>query len=100
MVLDTGTEERGGARFLDEQDRDRGWAGKVTRRPQGISGLTVLDVSAPEPALATFLTSLDRARLHVQHTTSSGESYTFAWASGYENGPHIRIQGVLLDAGA
>jgi len=80
---------------MDEQDRDRGWAGQVTRRAQGLSGLTVLDVSASEPTLAAFLTALDRTRLRVQLTSSTGESYTFAWASGYVNGSQIRIQGVL-----
>jgi hypothetical protein len=85
----------GGARFFDEQRRDRGWAGRVTRRIQRVSGLTVLDVVAPEPGLATFLTALDKARLGVKTTGTATESYSFVWASGYRNGLHIRIQGVV-----
>src|SRR5262245_7515063 len=96
--MDTAAEVRAGARFLDEHGRYRGWAGSVTRPGQGISGPTVRDVSGPEPALATFLAGLDRAPLRVQHTSLAGESYTFAWASGYENGSDIRIQGVLVNA--
>jgi hypothetical protein len=34
----------------------------------------------------------------VQYTGDEGETYTFAWASGYENGAAIRIQGRLLEA--
>lgn len=90
--------EKGGARFLDEHDRYRGWAGRVTKRIQALTGLTVLEVSSPEPQLAMFLTGLDKARLRVQHTDSVGESYTFTWASGYENGANIRIQG-MVEAG-
>jgi hypothetical protein len=86
---------RGGARFLDDHDRDRGWAAVVTRRVQAVSGLTVLDVTAPEPALATFLTTLDKMQLSVHHTGESADSYTFSWASGYQNGTQIRIQGVV-----
>jgi hypothetical protein len=93
--METGAPDGGAARFLDEQDRDRGSAGMVTRRVKGLSSLTVLDVSAPDPSLVTFLTTLDRSRLSVQHTPPSEESYTFAWASGYANGSKIRIQGVL-----
>jgi hypothetical protein len=85
----------GGARFFDGDKRDRGWARKVTRRAHAIGRLTVLDVETSEPPLAAFLTSLDKAPLRVQDTGSSGECYTFAWASGYENGSGIRIQGVL-----
>lgn len=89
------SEERSGARFFDEKSRDRGWAGKVTRRVQQVTGLTILDVTTPEPSLASFLTALDKARLSVQHTGTSAESYTFVWASGYANGTDIRVQGVL-----
>lgn len=85
-----------GARFFDENDRDRGWAASVTRRAPGLSGLTVLDVASPENGLATFLTALDKTRLTVQSTGTSGESLVFQWASGYSNGPHIRVQGVLV----
>ncbi len=89
--------ERGGARFFDETTRDRGFARKVTRRAPGLGGLTVLDVAAPEPALAQFLTTLDKHRLSVHFTELAGESYVFRWASGYHNGLDIRIQGVLAD---
>jgi hypothetical protein len=87
-----------GARFFDENKRDRGWAKKVTKRAQAPGRLTVLDVVTTEPSLASFLTGLDRSGLRVQYTDVSGASYTFAWASGYENGTQIRIQGVLLGA--
>ena len=87
-----------GARFFDEKKQDRGWASKVTRREHSIGRLTVLDVVTTDPSLASFLISLDRSSLGVQCTDVSGVSYTFAWASGYENGPRIRIQGVLVGA--
>jgi hypothetical protein len=89
----------GGARFFDCDSRDRGWARKVTRRVPGLSSLTVLDVVAPEPALAQFLTTLDKNPLTVQVTEISGESYEFVWASGYNNGADVRIQGVLDERG-
>jgi len=57
--------------------------------------LTVLDVVTNEASLAVFLRALDRSPIRVQHTDSEGESYTFVWASGYENGAAIRIQGRL-----
>ena len=88
--------EGSGARFFDENKQDRGWAQKVTRRSQSIGRLTVLDVVTTEASLANFLVGLDKGRLSVQCTDVSGESYTFAWASGYENGSQIRIQGVLV----
>lgn len=87
--------ERGGARFFDEDSRDRGWAAKVTKRVQALTGLTVLDIASSEPMLTDFLTALDKGRLTVQHTDASGERYTFSWASGYENGKEIRVQGVV-----
>jgi len=88
----------GGARFFDENKQDRGWAKQVTRRAQSIGRLTILDVVTTEPSLASFLTSLDKGILRVQCTDLAGASYAFAWASGYENGSQIRIQGVLVDA--
>jgi hypothetical protein len=87
--------ERTGARFFDENKRDRGWASRVTRRAHTVGRLIVLDVTTTEPSLASFLTSLDKSSLRVQCTDTSGESYTFKWASGYENGAQIRVQGVL-----
>jgi hypothetical protein len=83
------------ARFFDENNHERGWAKKVTRRARAVGRLTVLDVATTEESLARFLTSLDRSALVVECTDLSGGSYKFAWASGYENGSTIRIQGVL-----
>ncbi len=88
-------DEAGGARFFDAKKRDVGWAGKVTRRTPTLGGLTVLDVTTSEPSLASFLRTLDKGRLLVRRTDASGESFTFLWASGYENGPEIRVRGVL-----
>jgi hypothetical protein len=87
--------EQFGARFFDAQKRDRGWASKVVMRPLVVGRLFVLDVTATDSALLAFLGSLDRSPLRVQQTDVEGESYVFAWASGYENGATVRIQGVL-----
>jgi hypothetical protein len=84
-----------GARFFDEKKRDLGWATRVSKRDPSLGGLTVLDVTSAEPALALFLRSLDKGRLFVHSTDSAGQSYAFTWASGYANGQDIRIQGVL-----
>ena len=86
---------RSGARFFDERRLDRGWASQVKRRVRRLDGLTTLDVTTNESSLAAFLSSLDRSPLRVQSTDDEGESYTFAWASGYENGSQIRVQGLL-----
>jgi len=90
--------ERSGARFFDDRRQDRGWASKVVRRVGGLGGLTVLDVMTNETSLASFLKALDRSPLQVQYTDSEGDTYTFTWASGYENGSTIRIQGRLAVA--
>jgi len=87
--------EKSGARFFDEHRHDRGWASQVKRRVRSIDGLTTLDVTTNEAGLIAFLRSLERSRLRVQCTDDEGESYTFAWASGYQNGAQIRIQGAL-----
>jgi hypothetical protein len=85
-----------GARFFDEKKRDLGWAGKVSKRNHPtLGGLTVLDIATADPSLALFLRSLDKGRLFVQPTAVLGESFAFAWASGYANGQEIRVQGVL-----
>ena len=84
-----------GASFFDGKERDLGWAAKVSRRPPTLGGLTSLDVTAADPSLATFLRSLDKGRLFVRSTDVLGESFVFAWASGYANGLNIRVQGVL-----
>ena len=87
--------EQIGARFFDEQRRERGWAAKVVRREHAPGALVVLDVTTSDTGLKTFLGSLDRSPLRVQQTGDEGTTYTFAWASGYENGPMIRVLGVL-----
>ena len=94
--MDDTSEGLSGARFFDENDRERGWAKKVTKRAKGVGRLTILDVVTTEAALSSFLTGLDKSGLHVQFTDLSGASYLFEWASGYEDGPRIRVQGVLV----
>ena len=86
-----------GARFFDGDKRDRGWASKVVRRERSLDRLVVLDVTSTDAALRTFLSSLDRAPLSVQQTGDAADSYTFAWASGYDNGATVRVQGRLRD---
>jgi hypothetical protein len=85
------------ARFFDEKNQDRGWAKKVTKRAKGVGRLTILDIVTTEAPLASFLTALDRGRLRVQCTDIAGDSYKFEWASGYENGSQIRVQGILVE---
>ncbi len=94
------TTEKSGARFFDNRREDRGWASKVVRKLGGLGGLTVLDVLTNENELAAFLKALDRSPLLVQCTDTAGETYNFAWASGYENGAAIRIQGRLTAVAA
>jgi hypothetical protein len=84
-----------GARFFDGHKRDLGWATSVSKRPPSLGHLTVLDVTTSEAGLATTLVTLDKARLFVRSGDSLGDTYAFAWASGYANGHQIRIQGVL-----
>jgi hypothetical protein len=84
-----------GARFFDERKRDRGWASKVVRRQSMQGRLTVLEVTTNDAGLLTFLGTLDKAPMSVQETGTDGASYRFSWASGYDNGPTVRIQGVL-----
>lgn len=67
----------------------------MKRRVRRIDGMTTLDVTTNDAGLTTFLSSLERSRLRVQCTDDEGESYTFAWASGYKNGAQIRVQGRL-----
>jgi hypothetical protein len=86
------------ARFFDENNQERGWAKKVTKRSKVVGRMTVLDVVTTEEPLVRFLTSLDQSALVVQCTDLTGLSYKFAWASGYENGMAIRIQGLLVGA--
>jgi hypothetical protein len=88
--------ETGRARVLDAQKQDRGSAQKVTRRPNAIGRLTVLDVVTNDSQLASFLEGLDHSGLHIQCKDVEGTSYEFEWASGYANGSQIRIRGVLV----
>jgi len=84
-----------GARFFDGKRHDLGWATQVSLRKPSLGGLTVLDVANSEPALARSLLMLDKSRLLVRCQDAAGGSWDFTWASGYSNGPDIRIQGVL-----
>jgi hypothetical protein len=86
---------RTGSQFFDDKQDDRGWAATVTRRVRDFGKITVLEVFSAEPTLASFLKSLDRRRLRIQHSDPLGECYTFIWASGYDDGTRIRVQGVL-----
>jgi hypothetical protein len=88
-----------GARFFDSKE-ERGWAAKVVRREGAPGALVRLDVTTTDAGLKSFLGSLDRSPLRVQQTGEDGTTYAFAWASGYDNGPTIRIQGVLLEGSA
>jgi hypothetical protein len=88
-----------GARFFDRRG-ERGWAVKVVRREHAPGALVRLDVTTADADLKSFLGSLDRAPLRVQQTGEEGTTYAFAWASGYDNGATIRIQGVLQNIGA
>lgn len=89
--------EEGGARFVDENKEDRGWATKVVRRERALGRLVILDITTVDLDLLRFLRGLDKSPLHVHPTGSDGASFRFAWASGYENGPTVRVQGVLQD---
>jgi hypothetical protein len=93
--MDKALDVTSGGRFFDKDKRDRGRAEQITPRAHAMGRLTVLDVVTTEPALAAFLGSLDRSGLRVQSEKLDGISYMFEWASGYENGTQIRIQGVL-----
>lgn len=81
--------------FFDHKKRYRGSATQVTPRAPVFSGLTVMDVVGADRDLASFLTCLDRSILVIQHATTGGAAFTFQWASGYENGTGIRVQGML-----
>jgi hypothetical protein len=86
----------GGARFFDGMRRDLGWATRVSQRKPSLGGLTVLDVTTSEPALASALVILDKGRLLVRSKDAVDGGWDFMWASGYANGRDIRIQGVLV----
>lgn len=91
-------EDSGGARFFDERRRDRGWAEGIVRRQHALGRLVVLDVTTSDPELQGYLRALDRAPLWVEEAGEGGAAYRFAWASGYENGAMVRVQGILEDA--
>ncbi len=82
--------------FFDNKNRYRGSASQVTSRAPAFSGLTVMDVVGADRELAPFLTCLDRSVLSIQHPTTGATLFTFQWASGYENGSGIRVQGMLV----
>ena len=89
------TDEAAGARFFDERQRDRGWANSVVRRNRALGRMVVLDVTSTDEALLRFLGALDRSPLRVELPTEGGRTYSFVWASGYDNGSTVRVQGVL-----
>jgi hypothetical protein len=84
-----------GARFFDEASRDIGWASSVTQRIRAGSMLTTFDVVGAEPDLARRLGFWDRRRLRIKYGDLAGTTFQFRWASGYGNGPDVRLQGVL-----
>ena len=84
-----------GARFFDEGREDLGRAVQVSARPRKGSTLTLVDVTGAEPELARILTRLDRGRLRIHWENAARTCYVFTWASGYSNGPDVRIQGIL-----
>jgi hypothetical protein len=89
------TVEPCGARFFDRSKEDMGRAVRVTTRRRSGPTLTVLDVNGAEPELARALTLLDRGRLRIHCEDAARTCYVFRWASGYNNGADVRIQGVL-----
>jgi hypothetical protein len=52
-------------------------------------------VAGAAPDLVSRLSMLDHSRLRIECLDDSGTVYQFRWASGYSNGPDVRIQGVL-----
>ena len=84
-----------GARFYDKVRQDLGRAVRVTTRHRLGSTLTILDVIGAEPALARALVLFDRGRLRIHCEDDARTCYVFRWASGYANGPDVRIQGEL-----
>jgi hypothetical protein len=81
--------------FFDNKKKYRGSARVVTPRPPAVSGLTVMDVVGADPDLVAFLTYLDRRGLMVQHPNTGDALFTFRWASGYQNGSDLKVQGML-----
>lgn len=86
-----------GARFFDQHKRDRGWASLVIRRANKGERLIILDVTTTDRELLVFLRGLDKAPLWIEEAGDGGVHYRFAWASGYENGSTVRVQGNLQE---
>jgi hypothetical protein len=84
-----------GAGFYDGRKTFQGDASLVSRRKRALSELTVVDVVGADPRLASYLAHLDRSRLVICDRVTGDTLFTFRWASGYVNGPDIRVQGVL-----
>jgi hypothetical protein len=97
-VTSSKSRDLGGARFVDAAKRDRGCANLVTMRGEALSGLTVLEVFGADPQAAQFLARLDRSRLVIQDPSTGSALFKFRWASGYENGKDLRVQGQLEPA--
>jgi hypothetical protein len=91
----SGDQTRGGADFFDADKRYRGWARQITQRAPLASGLTAIDVIDADADLIPFLTRLDHSVLVVTSPGTGETLFRFRWASGYENGKDIRIQGAL-----
>ncbi len=87
-----------GARFFDAQRQDRGLATVTVRRESVQGRMVILDVMTNEMALRAFLRALDKAPLQVHEPGDGGVAFQFAWASGYDNGALVRVQGVLKSA--
>jgi hypothetical protein len=85
----------GGTGFFDGQKKFLGWASLVTQRSRAQSDLTVLDVVGADAGLTAFLAQLVRSSLVVQEPGSGDTLFRFQWASGFVNGPDIKIQGIL-----
>ena len=70
-------------------------ASLVTKRSRAQSDLTVIDVVGADARLTAFLSQLVRSSLVVQEPDGGSTLFSFQWASGFVNGPDIRIQGLL-----
>ena len=89
--------EPSGARIYDERHCDRGWASHVIKRESKVGRLTILDVTTTDRDLLVFLRGLDKAPIWIEEGGEGGAHYRFVWASGYENGLTVRVQGNLRD---
>jgi hypothetical protein len=87
-----------GIGFYDARRNFQGEASLVSKRKRALSDLTMIDVVGADPRLAIYLTHLDRTRLIIRDRATGDTLFNFRWASGYVNGPDVRIQGVLEHA--